>query len=129
MNVKRWTAQRKAIKSLIEGNHEHPAVDDIYANAKELIPNVSKKTVYTALEALKSEGIIQEVRVTGVRRYEPVEGDHQHFICTVCGKIIDIKDDSLTSHTMKISRGLKGIEVLQTTTTFYGKCNSCLGGK
>ena len=123
------TNQRAVILDYIRDNYNHPSVEEIFNAVKRKLPRISKKTVYCNLKFLSDESLIQEVRVKGVKRYEPKKEPHHHLICKKCGLIIDIKSDELFRHTMKIGKKVKDFDVEFSNTNFYGLCKKCRKGK
>ena len=119
------TNQRAIILDYLKENYNHPSVEEIFNYVKNKLPRISKKTVYSNLQFLCNEGLIQEVKVKGVQRYEPKLNPHHHLICRKCGKIIDIKSDELLSHAMKVGKQIKDFDVESTNVNFYGICKKC----
>ena len=123
------TNQRAIILEHIKENYTHPSVEEIYGFIKKKLPRISKKTVYSNLQFLCNEGLIQEVRAKGVQRYEPKSNPHHHLICRKCGKIIDLYSEELLSHAIHVGKSSKDFYVESTNINFYGICKKCKGGK
>jgi len=122
------TNQRAVILDFMKDNHSHPTVDDVYAHIKERLPRISKKTVYSNLQFLAKEGLIQEVKAKGAQRYDPDTGMHLHLICLDCGKVADAAPKELEAGVCKRAKGLKGFSVENASITLYGHCKTCKGG-
>ena len=89
-NIKiKYTNQRIEILNFLKNNTAHPTVDDVYEVVKKKLTRISKATVYQNLKFLTEKGLIQEVNIKGVSRYEPNIDPHHHMICIKCVKIID----------------------------------------
>ena len=87
----RSTRQREQIYALIRDNKNHPTADDIYAEAKKTMPNLSLATVYNCLETFVDCGLVRVVDVgRPAVRYEPAGKEHAHFYCHDCGEVFDI---------------------------------------
>jgi Fur family ferric uptake transcriptional regulator len=131
MGIKNFklTNQRAVILDYLHDNHSHPTVEEIYTNVKKKLPRISKKTVYSNLMFLCLEGVIKEVMVKGVKRYEPAARPHHHLICRKCGKVIDVESDELYSHAMDVGKNIKDFDVELANVNFYGICRQCKGGK
>lgn len=125
MNNFKLTNQRLVILDFIKENFKHPSVEEIYSYTKKKLPRVSKKTVYTNLKFLVSQGLISEVNVKGVLRYEPLLKAHHHLICKKCDRIIDYKSDKLLKYSMSVAKNIKDFDIQSTATNFYGICNKC----
>lgn len=119
------TNQRVIILDYLKENYSHPSVEEIFNFVKNRLPRISKKTVYSNLQLLCDKGLINEVKVKGVQRYEPKLDPHHHVICRKCGKIIDIESDELLSHAMKVGKKIKDFDVEFSNVNFYGICKKC----
>lgn len=125
-NIKiKYTNQRIEILNFLKNNTAHPTVDDVYEVVKKKLTRISKATVYQNLKFLTEKGLIQEVNIKGVSRYEPNLDPHHHMICRKCGKIIDFESKILTDYLQKIGKKLKEIKVEFINTNFYGTCKKC----
>jgi Fur family ferric uptake transcriptional regulator len=123
------TNQRAIILDYLTVNYHHPSVEEIFSFVKKKLPRISKKTVYSNLQFLCNEGLIQDVRVKGVQRYEPKSNPHHHLICRKCGKIIDLHSEELVSHATNVGKTIKNFYVESTNINFYGLCKKCNEGK
>ena len=123
------TNQRAMILEYLKENYDHPSVEEIFGFVKKKLPRISKKTVYSNLQFLCNEGLIQDVRVKGVQRYEPKSNPHHHLICIKCGKIMDTQSEELLSHAMNVGKTIKDFYVESTNINFYGLCKKCKEGK
>jgi Fur family peroxide stress response transcriptional regulator len=47
------TLQRLAVLEFLEGNTNHPSVEEIYRNLKKKYPTLSQATIYTSLQVLR----------------------------------------------------------------------------
>ena len=123
------TNQRAMILEYLKENYDHPSVEEIFGFVKKKLPRISKKTVYSNLQFLCNEGLIQDVRVKGVQRYEPKSNPHHHLICRKCGKIMDTQSEELLSHAMNVGKTIKDFYVESANINFYGLCKKCKEGK
>ncbi len=119
------TNQRTIILDLLKNNYEHPSVDEIYQEAIKKLPRISKKTVYLTLNTLTENNEIKEVKINGVKRYEPIQDEHIHAICKKCNRVIDVKAKNLIKETNKLKRRVRGFKVEKTNTTLHGICKKC----
>ena len=79
----KYTNQRVEILNFLQNNYSHPTVEDVYEGVKKKLTRISKATVYQNLKFLASKGLIQEVNVKGVSRFEPNTNPHHHIICKI----------------------------------------------
>ena len=87
----RYSHQRELIYNIIKGRKDHPTADMIYQTARELEPTISLGTVYRNLKLLSDENQIITLETTDKRiHYDGDVSNHSHFICSDCGKIIDL---------------------------------------
>jgi Fe2+ or Zn2+ uptake regulation protein len=117
------TQQRLEILKYLDEHRCHPTVDDIYKALRQKSPSLSKTTVYNSLELLKKHNIIQNVNISASEsRYDYRSDSHQHFLCRICGRIIDIniecpKKDKILE---------EGHKIEEVHGYFKGICKTCL---
>jgi Fur family transcriptional regulator, ferric uptake regulator len=121
----KYTNQRIEILEFLKENTTHPTVEEVYEAVKKKLSRISKATVYQNLKFLTEKGLIQEVNIKGVSRFEPNLAPHHHIICRKCGKIIDFESQELTDYSLHIGKKLKEIDIDATNTNFYGICKKC----
>lgn len=119
----RQTPQRLAVIEYLEGNKQHPSAEDIYQAVKQKFPTISFATVYNTLEALRKQGMVQELHIDPARkRFDPNTAMHNHLMCTRCGKVEDI----VAAQSECVSGGvLSGYRITGSTVFFYGVCPEC----
>lgn len=117
------TPQRLAILKYLEGNKLHPSAEDIYKAVTREFPTMSFATVYNTLEALKSKGNVQELKIdSGKKRYDPDTSKHHHIICTKCRHIVDIFRDFRITLPDNLANGY---DVTSNSIEFFGICEKC----
>ncbi|MBU0757819.1 MAG: transcriptional repressor [Nanoarchaeota archaeon] len=121
----KYTNQRIEILNFLKDNYNHPTVDEVYDGVKNKLSRITKATVYRNLKFLSEKGMIQEVNVKGVSRFEPNIKPHHHIMCNRCKKILDFESKELSEYALKIVKNLKGFSVNNSNTNFYGVCNNC----
>lgn len=125
MSTTKFSRQRTAIKHYLETTKAHPTADTVYANMKELYPNISLGTVYRNLNFLASQGEI--IKLSGIGDCDRFDGTlkpHYHFICTECNNVQDLNMDSIDHINVIAGAGFDG-EIAGHSTYFYGKCADC----
>jgi Fur family transcriptional regulator, ferric uptake regulator len=122
----RLTPQRLMILSSIEGSHDHISAEEIYAEVTAKYPHVNISTVYRTLELLKRLGMVYEIDLgEGRIRYHAEEsGHHHHLVCQDCGRVIDIKEASLSSLRDILLRDYSFRAELKHVAIF-GLCEKC----
>lgn len=124
--VRKNSIKRQAILSALMKTKEHPSAEHIYAELKPQFKDLSLGTVYRNLNLFREEGTIMVVdTVNGQERFDYNTEPHPHFICTGCGRVIDIDmpmpDDSLWAQTVVEN----GLEVHDCRITLSGLCREC----
>jgi Fur family transcriptional regulator, ferric uptake regulator len=125
MEAIKYTNQRVEILNFLKDNFTHPTVEQVYEGVKKKLSRISKATVYQNLKFLAENGMVQEVNIKGVSRFEPNLEPHHHIICKNCGKIIDFKSKELTDYSLKLAKKLKQMKIDSANTNFYGLCEKC----
>lgn len=124
----RLTAQRRVVAEVLDGDHVHYTADEVHAKAAELLPEISRATVYNTLGELVSLGEVLEVSTDGrAKRYDPnAHHAHQHLVCSRCGTIRDVHPAG------DLLAGLPsderfGFTVSAVEVTYRGICPGCTG--
>jgi len=120
------TYQRMRILKYLGEHQTHPTVEMIYQDLVQEIPTISKTTIYNTLNTLLEKGIIHVITITGTEsRYDFKSFPHHHFLCTRCGRIIDIDVDCPYLRERKIG----GHKIEELHGYFKGICRECLSRK
>lgn len=86
------TKQRLAVLQAIRESELHLTANEVFENARRILPSISFATVYNSLHHLKKEGFINEVRFgMEATRYDRNLSRHDHAICNKCGKLVDLE--------------------------------------
>jgi Fe2+ or Zn2+ uptake regulation protein len=86
------TKQREVVLQVITNADSHLTANEVFVNAKALLPSISFATVYNSLRFLKDAGHIAEIQFgNGASRFDRMTHRHDHAICTKCGKLVDIE--------------------------------------
>ena len=85
------TKQRATILEVLRSDKCHHTAEEIFELAKQILPTISRATVYNNLHALEKEGIIRKISgEDGPDRYDNSYIPHGHLFCEVCGAVLDI---------------------------------------
>ncbi len=115
------TKNSNLILDLITNSHDHPTAEDIYYKIRMDGRKMSMATVYNSLNTLCEDGLIRRVNFDGkAERYDKTV-PHDHMICSVCGKITDIKLDDLT----QILEQQSGKKLDSYDLKLYYVCDGC----
>lgn len=69
---------------------DHPTADEVFAQVRKNIPNVSLGTVYRNLETLAAKGHMDIRDIGGTKRYDPNTGPHIHLHDAATNRLIDL---------------------------------------
>ncbi len=88
----RKTRQRAVIMEILRKGGCHPTAEEIYQEARKVLPNISLGTVYRNLNFLREQGMVREIRSNSESSslFEGKCAPHAHFHCTKCQAVFDI---------------------------------------
>ncbi|WP_340817741.1 Fur family transcriptional regulator [Methanolobus sp. WCC4] len=122
----KYTNQRIEILDFLKEFDGHPTVDDVFEGVRQKLTRISKATVYNNLKFLSEKGLIKEVNVKGVSRFESNLIPHHHTMCLECGEMKDYESEELYEYAMKIAKEIDGFKIESADTNFYGICKKCM---
>ncbi len=120
------TRQRRSVLQVIRASDKHLTANEVFEDARRLLPGISFATVYNSLRYLKNEGLIGEIRLgTDANLYDRKLTRHDHAVCTKCGMLVDIEMEhphELVTRAAKIS----SFKPESLEFTLRGICPECL---
>ncbi len=128
MAALKYSRQRESIKHYLSETTSHPTADEVYMHVKREFPNISLGTVYRNLNLLTDLGEAVKISTPdGGDRFDGRVEPHNHFLCTRCGRLLDLDIDmkSVQDATRKAAENFDGI-ITSSTTLFYGECSDCI---
>ncbi len=124
MSTERLTNQKTIILEYLQSVKTHPTADEVFNNVCKILPRISKGTVYRNLECFSKKGLILEIPGSK-KRFDADISEHQHFICSQCGKVYDIMNKlNLSKENYKEVKKIGEIKNYQLY--FNGTCKKCL---
>ncbi len=126
----RKTPERFSILREIYLMDGHFEVETLYIKMKSNKYRVSRATLYNTIDLLLQCNLVVKHQFgKNVALFEKSfkYRQHDHLICTQCGKVLEFCDPRL----MEIQNSLQqtlGFEVSQRSLALYGKCKECLDG-
>ena len=123
------TAQRLAIAEVLLLDDRHFSAEEIERVLAARNVEVGTATIYRTLEVLVRSGLVVERDFgEGFKRYEAARGvpQHEHLLCTVCGKVIEFRDERLERMTVLLAEA-QGFARQSHRLVIYGVCAECQG--
>ena len=118
--------KRDAVLTCLRGTDTHPSADWVYAQLKSAYPDISLGTVYRNLAYFKEQGTIVSLgTVKGVERFDGNTAPHVHFICTECGKILDLMQLQVPEELTEAASLHSGGRASSCQLSFAGLCGDC----
>lgn len=119
------TKQRKVVLQVIRTAEDHLTANEVFDEAKRLLPTISFATVYNSLRFLKDAGHIAEIQFgNGASRFDRKTFRHDHAICTNCGNLIDM-DLELPQELVEMAAKLSKFKPESLELTLRGLCPEC----
>ena len=118
--------KRDAILDFLRCSDQHPSAETVYTALKPQIPDLSLGTVYRNIALFKSQGqIVSLGSVGGVERYDGHIDPHVHFVCTGCGRILDLHEMQVPQELNNAAAAESGAVIDHCHLTFHGRCRTC----
>lgn len=119
------TKQREVVLQVIRAAEHHLTANEVFDEAKRLLPTISFATVYNSLRYLKEAGHIAEIQFgNGASRFDRKTFRHDHAICTSCGKLIDMELE-LPPELVEMAANYSRFKPESLELTLRGLCPEC----
>ncbi|MBN1595788.1 transcriptional repressor [candidate division FCPU426 bacterium] len=125
MAIYRESHQRRAVMANLTHRRDHPTAATIYDDLRKEIPALSLGTVYRNLDILETQNRIRSIKLDQREaRYDADMNIHAHYLCRVCGKIMDLP---LKPDCCQIVRELEaaGHRIEKVSIDIIGTCALC----
>ena len=118
--------KRNAILSCLRCTHVHPSAEDLHRMLQAEHPDISLATVYRNLSLFKRQGLIRSLgAVDGIERFDADTSPHVHFICTGCGRVLDLPQLTPPQALEAEAQASSGCQITGCQLTYTGVCLSC----
>jgi Fe2+ or Zn2+ uptake regulation protein len=123
----RVTPQRLVINRTLQELNRHVSAEEVLGAVEKRLPNVSLPTVYSTLELLGELGLVRRVGPAGGRvLFDPRMDEHQHAVCSVCGRVEDLDTHVDASPAIHAARRA-GWSDASAGLIVTGVCERCAG--
>lgn len=124
--VPRMTPSIRAILSVLHSAPGPIAVSEILRKLASRKVALDKVTVYRKLGLLLSLGVIQEVLLSGEKKYYELTGKHHHhLVCLACDRVTDWMPDEAVLRREERHLEKSGFRVEYHSLELFGLCKQC----
>jgi Fur family peroxide stress response transcriptional regulator len=119
------TRQRGVVLEVVQASESHLTASEVYEAARKLLPSISYATVYNSLRYLKDAGLLSEITFgNAASRFDRETARHDHAICSVCGKLVDLNLPQ-TVELMRVAARAARFKPESIRLTLVGICPDC----
>jgi Fe2+ or Zn2+ uptake regulation protein len=119
------TVQRRVILETMLLRDDHPTAEQIYDTLQARVPEISRATVYRALESLVQLGAIGRAHHLGpAARFDANASHHHHLVCVRCNRVMDFSDARLDNLPLP-DGSLTNFQTVDYSVHFTGLCAEC----
>lgn len=118
------TDRRVAMLEVLFGTSTHLTARDVKEKLNDEYPEISPDTIYRNLHTFFELGFLEETEFDGEKYFianKAPQDHHHHFICTNCGKFINIKMCPLDL----FEEQLGDVEITSHRFELFGLCPDC----
>jgi len=121
------TKQRQTILRVIRESDKHLTANEVFDDARRLLPGISFATVYNSLNYLKNQKLIGEIKFgTDANLYDRKLTRHDHALCNNCGKLVDL-ELTIPNKLLKEAANRSRFKLETIELTLRGLCPECSG--
>lgn len=120
----KYTRQRREIVEQVFKRKDHFEVENLIDHLRAGGAPISRGTVYSTVKLLVDSGLLKKIQTNKKKvYYEPIFGqlNHDHIICTECGRITEFRDDTISKRQQSIAER-HGLTIKSSTHVIYASC-------
>ena len=124
--MERNTHQKENVLKVLRSlRGEHPTVETVYDHVSQIIPSISRATVYRILNQYTKQNAAKQINIpASADRYDDLMEPHYHLLCDRCKSLVDLSgpkfDDIPLPQNDESGCEIKGVQVI-----FTGICSKC----
>ncbi len=120
------TNQRRLLLKVLRDAQSHVDAKELYRRASAMDESISPATVYRTLNLFKQLGLVDEMRLGGIRCYYEIKQsrEHQHLVCQGCGKVTEFQNPYFQK-LIEAVRQEHGFNVTKAELYLEGYCSEC----
>lgn len=124
--MKRNTHQKQSVLNVLESlRGQHPTAETVYDQVSEIIPSISRATVYRILNQYAEQGTIAQLHIKeSADRYDDLMDPHYHLLCTSCKRVLDLAAPNYEKIPLP-QDDASGCKITGVELTFLGICPEC----
>lgn len=119
----RVTPERHAILEIALAMKGHFTADQLLEAVSRGDMPIARSTVFATVDLLVRARILQARTLSGRRVFEKMAGPHHHTICSICGRIKDLRDVHLDNFLNRRSYSAFTPDEFELVIT--GTCSAC----
>jgi Fur family transcriptional regulator, ferric uptake regulator len=121
----RVTSSRRFLLQALFESPGHRSAEDLAAAVQKVAPDVHISTIYRNLEELERLGVVVHSHFGhGPTTYHLATAVHGHFVCEVCGKLIEVPEPVFNG-LAKSARSQFDFTIDPHHFAVLGRCSSC----
>ncbi|MDR2176204.1 MAG: transcriptional repressor [Synergistaceae bacterium] len=128
--MERNTHQKQTVLNVLKSlRGRHPTADTIYEHVSQIIPTISRATVFRILNQFAEQGTIAQLHVPeSADRYDDWLAPHFHLLCSSCKRVVDLTDFHFDLGKFQLPQDdVAGCRITGVELIFLGVCPECAG--
>ena len=122
-----YTKQKNIVYQAMLHSYDHPTAEMVLAKCREVMPKISRATIYRNLKDLANEKKIRRIELSGEDRFDITTNSHAHFTCKCCGAFFDVNDIKTSKILNNNYDGISKIDEIDVILS--GLCEKCKTSK